>query len=117
MLRLSPLLLLLLPACASTADPSTSDAGPDAFHKAPDDAPDAASCGLTTGIAACDACANAWCCDEQKACRADAACKTALTCEAACHDDAACLDACIAQSPALGAVGVCLANNCRLECR
>lgn len=114
-------LVLLLAACGSAGDDvSTIDAGPDAFHKPPDDDRDgavAASCGLTTGIALCDACASVWCCDEQKTCRADADCKAALSCEQGCHDDTDCLDACVAKSPALAAVGVCLANNCRLECR
>jgi hypothetical protein len=110
-------LLLVLPACASAPDASSVDAGPDAFHKAPIDDPDAAACGLTTGVAACDACANTWCCEEQKDCRADQDCIAAVSCEKGCHDDTACLDACVAKSPKLAAIGICLANDCRLECQ
>ena len=82
-------------ATMPTFDASTTDAAPsqDASPKA-DAAPKQASCSVTFGSGACEACFAENCSASCDACSGDAACNTALLCIAACTSescDSACL--------------------------
>ena len=100
--------------CGSACSGAAGGPGP---GPAPD--PGGASCGLTSGDAACDTCLNASCCTQTTTCVDDADCVALVRCYDACADDA-CAAACDSGHPGglskLDAVSTCAETTCKSQC-
>lgn len=97
-------------ACVASSPPPPSS---------PPSPPSPSSCGLSSGLATCDACLDASCCAQSSACVGDVECSALITCIGSCSDDA-CANACAAAHGAgvskLDAVFSCVTTTCGPSC-
>ena len=103
------------PASSSSGTSSTSHGGSSGGSKT-------AACGVTTGIAACDACLDQKCCSQAKACSGNADCLGLSRCASQCSaNDDACVQSCTSQYPNgrtdLQAALACANDSCPTECQ
>ncbi len=105
-----------LSSCANTKCGSTCNGGGGGGGGSP---PPAGSCGLTSGVATCDACLDASCCGQTTSCITDSDCVAIVNCYNGCSD-ATCAAACDSAHPTgltkLNAVLSCAQGSCGTTC-